>query len=292
MILIKGWEEKRGEFKKIGDRISKSLEEEFPKFTAEIFKAQKNLTNVPFENQPPEDDSLVPDLVRKQFEGLTFGMKIAVGIGLAPVLFLGMAVRLPLFGLKSLKKSITDLILKSDFRKAADDSEEEVLFEKYARGTVEKITDQLELRSVIEAEIQPLFKYLLQEKTKIESLINSDMELLVQMREEARNERDIRKTYSPLKEKFMMLQLELENFLFINMPHRYCRDFKEYSTACVEDWKGTVPVCCGLEAKIFRSRLKDGLGLGTFQDVCVRIPSEEIKPTNVSKQKKIQEAYR
>ena len=302
MKLIKEWEEDMGEFKKIGDNIAQALEGHFPKFEAQIYNAEEFMSGPKRDaeehvSHEEEELQLVPNYIKDKFVGLNFGMRLAVGIGLAPVFFVGMAVRLPVLGIKTLKRSIDNFWLESKFNdsKAEKDSKEaekdlKELAEKYAKSTVDSITEKIKLESIIEEDIQPLFTYIRQQKQRLEDLIEGDMNLLKNLQAEARSDADVQRTYEPLKAIFEILQRTLKHFMIMRLSSKRTLSWAKslpVETVEVTDKK----ICSGYGADIYQATSKDPEKTNGWFQVAVRCPRERVRPQNVHKYQDIEMAY-
>ena len=114
MKMIKTWEEDEEKFKMIGEMIATSIEEQFPKFQAEIFDVQRKMSSSTRINsegvlEEEEEATLIPGFLRRRLEGMSFGKRTVVVVTLAPVMLVGMAVNLPVFGFKALKRLVVIL---------------------------------------------------------------------------------------------------------------------------------------------------------------------------------------
>ena len=284
-----------GEFKKIGDEIALALEGHFPKFEAQIYNAEEYMSGIIREDRGPvsheeEELHLVPNYIKDKFVGLNFGMKVAVGIGLAPVFFVGMAVRLPVFGIKALKKSIENYVYESKFNDSLGEKAFRELAEKYARSTVDSITENIKLESIIEEDIQPLFVYIRQQKQQLENIIEGDMNLLRSLQAEARSDADVKKTYEPLKAKFQILLNMLHHFMILRLSSKRTLPWaRSLPRGTIELFD--VKLCSGFGADIYRARSKDPEKTRGWSEVTVRCPREPLKPQNVKKYLEIESAY-
>lgn len=295
MKLIKEWEEDMEQFKKIGDEIAHALESHFPKFEAQIYNAEEHMSQTkrdPNAQAGQEEDELhlVPNHIKEKFVGLNFGMRLAVGIGLAPVLFVGMAVRLPVFGFKTLKRSIDNYWFESKFIESKSDDSLRELAEKYARSTVDNITDKIKLESIIEEDIQPLFVYIAQQKQRLGEIIEGDLNLLKNLQAEARSDADVKRTYEPLKALFQILLDMLTYFQILHLPSKrtipWARSLPD-GTVEVSDRR----ICWGFGADVYLATSKNAKETGNRTQVTVRRPREQVRPQNVHNYLEIESAY-
>ena len=298
MKLIKEWEEDMGEFKKIGDEIALALEGHFPKFEAQIYNAEEYMSGINREETgqgqvsygEEEELHLVPNYIKNKFVGLNFGMRLAVGIGLAPVFFVGMAVRLPVFGIKTLKRTIDNYVFESKFNDSTGEKALRELAEKYARRTVDSITENIKLETIIEEDIQPLFVYIRQQKQRLEDIIEGDMNLLRSLQVEARSDADVKKTYEPLKAKFLILINKLNHFMILHLSSKrtipWARSLPRGTVELLD-----IKLCSGFGADIYRATSKDPEKTRGWSKVTVRCPREPLKPQNVHKYLEIESAY-
>ena len=295
MKLIKEWEEDMGEFKKIGDKITEALEGHFPKFEAQIFNAEECMSGSGRRTIGPaaheeEELQLVPNYLKNRFVGLNLGMRLAVGIGLAPVFVVGIAVRLPVFGFKTLRRFIDNSWLGSKFNKLTNENDLKELAEKYAESTVDSITEKMKLESIIEEDIQPLFIYIRQQKQRLEDIIEGDLNLLKNLQQEARSAADVKKTYEPLKAKFEILLSTLSHFMIMRLSSQRTLPWaKSLPSSAIEisDKK----ICFGFGADIYLATSKDPEKTNGCSQIAVRCPRELLKPHNVEKYLQIESAY-
>ena len=295
MKLIKEWEEDMGEFKKIGNEIAQALEGHFPKFEAQIYNAEEYISGTSREetgqvSHEEEELQLVPNYIKDKFVGLNFGMRLAVGIGLAPVFFVGMAVRLPVFGFKTLKRSVDNYVFESKFNDSKGEKTLRELAEKYARSTVDSITEKIKLECIIEEDIQPLFIYIRQQKQRLEDIIEGDMNLLRSLQAEARSDADVKKTYEPLKAKFQILINMLIHFMILHLSSKRTLPWARslpHGTVELSDRK----ICSGFGADIYHATSNDPKKTTGWSQVTVRCPRETVKPQNIHKYLEIESAY-
>ena len=295
MKLIKEWEEDMGEFKKIGDKIAGALEGHFPKFEAKIFNAEEYMSGSSRSPKGPvvheeEELQLVPNYLKNKFVGLNFGMRVAVGIGLAPVFVVGIAVRLPVFGIKTLKRSIDNYWLESKFRDLKDEKDLKGLAEKYAESTVDTITEKMKLESIIEEDIQPLFVYIRQQKQRLEDIIEGDLNLLKNLQQEARSDADVKKTYEPLKAKFEILLNTLSHFMIMRLSSKRTLPWAKSLPYCIIEVSDK-KICSGFGADIYLATSNDPEKTNGWSQIAVRCPREQLKPNNVDKYLTIESAY-
>ncbi|XP_053393798.1 uncharacterized protein LOC123525928 [Mercenaria mercenaria] len=295
--LIKDWESQETHFGKLAKHIEDSIEKEFPAFDKEIYQAEKLLSNSQKTTSVDTDETeigLVPEFIQNRIGGLSLGTKVALGIGLSPVLLVGMIFRLPVLGAQAFEKFYSKYSLEKEFREAAvDNGDKEKLkyvCEKYARKTVESITDKMNMRQVIEEDMQPLTTYLKQQQKRMEMQIQCDLDLLKNLKDEDRKDEDVLRVYDPLNAKFLILRECLQHFMLIHLPAKFASWIEEVPFADIE--VGDTLICSGMAADIFQARSKPSTMTDGKDIVCVRVIKEKIKENKMKQFLKILEAYK
>lgn len=293
--LIKEWESKETQFGNIAKHIEESIGKEFPAFDKEIYQAEK-LMSQPQKTQSlatyDDEIDLVPEFIQNKFGSLSLGTKVALGIGLAPALLVGMIVRLPVFGVQAFEKFYSKYSLDKDFKEALGDNEKlKVVCEKYAQRTVENITHKINMRQIIEEDMQPLMTYLKQQHKRMETQIQLDLDLLKNLKDEDRKDEDVRKVYEPMNNKFLILRECLNHFMLIHLPAKFASWIEEVPFADIQVCNDKL-ICEGLEAEIFEAKSKPMKITEGKDIVCVRAAKQEIKRNKMKQFLKILEAYK
>lgn len=293
--LIKDWELKETQFGGLAKEIQDSIEKEFPSFDTEIYQAEKQMTGTirtPANETEETEIGLVPEFIQNRIQGLSRGTVVALGIGLSPVLLVGIIVRLPVFGIQAFDRFYSKYSLEKEFREAEGNKEKlREVCQKYAQKTVANITDRMNMYQIIEEDMQPLMVYLKKQQERMENQIQSDLDLLKSLKDEDRKDEDIRKVYEPLNAKFKILRERLHHFMLLHLPAQFTSWIKEIQYYYIADIEMSDKVICsGLEADIFEAKSKSSPN--NIHSVCVRVVKKEIKANKMRKFLKGLEAYR
>lgn len=293
--LIKDWESEETQFESVAKNIETSIGKEFPAFDREIYKAEQLLSEPQKTSSVPTDDDeigLVPEFLQNTFNGLSMGTKVALGIGLSPVLLVGMIVRLPVFGVQAFEKFYSKYSLEKDFKAALGDNEKlKIVCEKYAQKTVDSITNKMNMKQIIEDDMQPLMKYLKQQHKRMERQILCDLDLLKNLTDEDRKDEDVKKVYEPLNSKFLILRECLHHFMIIHLPAKFASWIEEIPFGNIEVCSDKL-ICRGLEADIFEGKSKQSAMTEGQEIVCVRVVKASIQRNKMEQYLKVLEAYR
>lgn len=302
--LIQKWEKDENYLQKIAQIIEQDLRNNFPTFEAELCATEANMVgrgNQTYQRDYSVQDDVdydddngeqfIPNILRKQMKHLNTGAKVALGVGLAPVILVGMIIRLPLFTYQILDRMVTDFMMDSTFQEAGTDkNKRKETFEKYARKVVKSISDKLSLRGVIKEDMQPLFNFLIAQKLNMEKQIQDDLDLLKNLKEEQRNDEEVRKVYEPLTAKFEIYYAQLEHFQLMTMPTWIAK-----WNVCIPNTqleKDDILICDGNEARVFQARSCGKKINNVHEIVSVRRLKTGLKPNNVKRYKESLEAYR
>lgn len=292
--LIKNWEVS-GEIT-IGtiQRIQLAIEETFPAFEIEIYKIEQEMTGrasgteSSFMSSEEEDDDLVPEFIRKKFSNLGLRTKVALGIGLSPLILAGLVVRLPYIGFKAIEKAISKHRLESDFNSSRMNKEKlKEVCERYAERTLKSITDKISLKAVIEEDMQVLFKFLEAQRHRMQGQIKLDIELLKKLKYEESEQAEIEKVYQPLNAKCKILQHHLKYFMLTFNPEYYLKNM------FIEDVTVTQSIVCdGLIADVVLATCTDNSNGREDKRICIRRQKDKVKRADTVKYLKVLEAFR
>ncbi|KAL3867854.1 hypothetical protein ACJMK2_040700 [Sinanodonta woodiana] len=296
MKAIEEWESKASPFRQIGKEIEESLKTEFPKFQFQLLNIENDLAagrkmSVSLDDQElqmsenVEDEPFIPNFISQKFLGTTLGTKIAVGIGLSPVLLVGAIVLLPVWGAKLLKRAFDHQILERSFLDAKDEDARNLVVRKYALKVVESMTKEFDLENVIKEDLEPIFNYLCTVKSQMKNQIEIDRCALKRLNEEKRDKDEIVHLYEPLKQMLVFQRNHLKQFQTLYLPKREgCQEIL-LKNLLISD---TV-VCSGLVAEILCGEITDP---NCFSDVSVRRVRRMPSPNTISKFLEAEVAYR
>lgn len=286
--LIKEWEANETHFGSLASDIEQCIEKEFPALDKEIYQAEKQISNKSRLSSNAAEETeigLVPEFIQDRIGGLSLGTKVALGIGLSPVLLVGMIFRLPVYGFQAFERFYSKYSLEKEFREAGGNRAKlKLVCQKYAEKTVANITDKMNMRQVIEEDMHPLTMYLKQQQRRMEDQIQCDLDLLKNLKDEDRKDEDIKKVYEPLNAKFLILRERLHYFMLMHLPKKFAFWIEEVPFADIE--MSDKVICTGLNADIFQAKSNK---LGT---VCVRVLKGKIKENKMRRFLQVLEAYK
>lgn len=292
--LIKEWESSKTRFGSIALHIETSIEREFPAFDREIYETERLMSSPLRTTSKATEESeigLVPDFIQNRIRGLSRGTKVALGIGLSPVLLVSLIFRLPVYGVQAFERYCSKYSMEQEFKKAAEDKEKlKAVYQKYAQKTVASITDKMNLKQIIEEDMQPLTMYLKQQQKRMEMQIQNDLDLLKSLKDEERKDEDVLKVYEPLNAKFMILRECLQHFMLMHLPAKLASWIDVLPFAVIV--KTDTLICTGLEADIFSARSTAMALTGNNDKVCVRVLKEKIKENKMKQFLTVLEAYK
>ena len=291
--VVKGWEVDTEITEGTVARVQSAIEREFPAFEMEIDKIEREMTGRPESNHTPmihteeEDGDLVPEFLRKKFENLAFGTKLALGVGLSPLLLAGLVVRLPYVGYKALERFIIKHRMESDFKAALSNKMKlKEVCERYSEKTMTSITNKLSLKTMIEEDMQVLFKFLELQKQRMQGQIKLDIELLQKLKYEESEQADIEKFCEPLNAKCKMLTRHLKHFMLLYNSSYYLKN-----TFIKKLTISDTVICGGVIADV-HSAMCQNKGRPGETALCVRKQKNGVKISEVLKYIKVLEAYR
>ncbi|KAK3607658.1 hypothetical protein CHS0354_010645 [Potamilus streckersoni] len=295
MKSIEEWESQAGHFRQIGKEIEESLKAEFPKFQFQLLKIENDIAvgrklSISEDqelqmSENVEDEPFIPSFISQKFLGTTLGTKIAVGIGLSPVLLVGAIVRLPVWGAKLLKRAFDHQILERSFLEAKNEEARNCVVEKYAHKVVESMTNRVDLEKVIVEDLEPIFKYLCTVKSQMKDQIDIDRDALKRLNEEKRDKDEIVDLYEPLKQMLVLQRDHLRQFQTLHLPRREGSQEILLKNLHIDD---TV-ICSGLMAEILCGKISDQ---NCFSNVSVRRVRRMPSPNTISKFLDTEVAYK
>lgn len=294
--LIKEWESKEAQFGSVAQHIETSIEKEFPAFDREIYETERLMSSPQRTTSNATEESeigLVPDFIQNRIRGLSKGTKVALGIGLSPVLLVSMIFRLPVYGIQAFDRFYSKYSMERKFKLAADDKEKlKEVYQKYAQKTVASITDKMNLKQIIEEDMQPLTTYLKQQQKRMEMQIQNDLDVLESLKVEERKDEDVRKIYEPLNAKFLISRECLHHFKLMHLPAKFASWINELILPFVDVVKTDTLICTGLEADVFSARSTVTALTGNNDNVCIRVVTKKIKENKMKRLRAVLVAYR
>ncbi|KAL4237086.1 hypothetical protein ACF0H5_005468 [Mactra antiquata] len=282
--LINNWEMQEKPFASLIDDIENEFKK-FPDFELQLYNAEREMSG-PGNNDddviPETEINLLPDFIQDRMSGLKMGTKVALGIGLSPVILVGFVVRLSVVGAQSLKRVIAKISMESDYKAAGNDEDKlKKVCQKYAEKTIDSITGKMNLKTIIEEKLQPLYVYLKQQQDRMECQIFSDIKLLKTLQLEDREDEYISKVYEPLRSKCLIVQQCLHFFLLEHMPSQIKSWMNVLPTNTVTSSENTV--CSGLTSYLVHATCshsttvkKVGTRKDDGKDVYARVPDGHI----------------
>lgn len=290
--VIKTWEVDTKITDATVSRIQQAIEIEFPAFESEIYMLEKEMTGKDDTTYPAfvngeEEGSFVPDFIKNAVSSLSTGTKVALGIGLSPLLLAGLVIRLPYVGVKALDRIITKQRMESSFKDAGSDrSKMKEVCEKYAEKTVNSITDRLSLKTTIEEDMQPLFKFIEAQQQRMQGQIEMDIQLLKKLASEEHEQKEIEKVCEALKAKSEVLQRHLKHCMLMNNPAYFgLKEVNHVTLSCDV-------ICSGFMADVVLAKIDDPSAADGHTQVCVRRQREKVQYCDIFRYMKALNLYR
>lgn len=291
--LIKEWEERGELFEKLFKCIDDEFEKKFPDFERQIYQVEKVMTCAKGDEAVAEESEveLMPNFVQSRIEHLNTGTKVALGIGLSPVLLVGFIVRLSVVGVRTLDRLITKLNLEREYNAANGDKEKlKQVCQKYAEKTVDDITSKFNLNAIIEEDLKPLMSYLQQQQKRMECQIESDIRLLKSLKDEEREDGYVIKVFEPLKAKSLIIQQCLLYFMLQHMPSHLTPWLNDFPYDAFT--KKETSICSGLMSDVVNAECSDAQLTDGQYGVSICVMKEEAKKRRMHRYISILEAYR
>ncbi|KAK3091421.1 hypothetical protein FSP39_019770 [Pinctada imbricata] len=283
---IQRWEAKSHELERLGQETSERFMQKFPDFDHKLHlveqKFQSGKSGDHSAALPTDEVPFVPMNITRKFDNLNIGFKVLIGVTFAPVFLIGALVRLPVWGVKELKRKIDSVMLEKDYG-----SDRIKAMRKYAESTLNSTTDPYKMRPVLEEEVQPLLQYLEQQRLKVLNLIDVDIAIIEKKKEDLRRRESIIESYSHLRGNFREHGREILYFYKMKMPvpsnfisNDCIQDVEKVSGGIVQEiFKGTMTSIC-------ISGLDD-----SHKHVIIRKNKFDIRKDNILGYLKEEEAY-
>ncbi|XP_069127626.1 uncharacterized protein [Argopecten irradians] len=221
---IQKWEKTTGLLDKASKQIGKEFREKFPTFGAQISNTEKkfqdggNRTVV-----AQEDEPFIPLSVARRFETLDMGLKVLVGVGMAPVLLLGVILRLPVYAFVELKRKITQVTLEATFH-SNDKKQQGNAVRKYAESVLRSVVDPLNLGPLMIKEVKPLFGYLKKQCINLTNEVDARLKVMEEAEEDMMGADAFKIKFAPVREKFRKFQGRTLFFLHMHMHKPHAKD--------------------------------------------------------------------
>ncbi|KAJ8305494.1 hypothetical protein KUTeg_016039, partial [Tegillarca granosa] len=287
---IQEWEKINKEFEKVGLAISRKFQDKFPDFDDRLSRVENKFSRSGreernhFDSHAEFEESFVPVAVKQKFANLNLGLKVLVGISLSPVFLLGAVVRLPIWGIKELKRILNSHLLEKTYHK-----DEKLAIRKYAELTLKSMVDPVQFIPLLEQELAPLSKYLDQQRNKV--LRQIDVEIMII---EARNSEllDSAKAFvsiDPIYRKFQQFEAKRKLFQLTYFE----RPDIEIPSSCLEiDETANGIICDGVLSRVMSARSLDTKLTKSYLEVTVRRSKIEMDHNEIENYFKEEFAYR